>query len=70
MLALMVVGFVSSAETQSECVTALLTAGVFLLLVSRRGVLLKIGAGFLGFAILFQFLMIAVIYSNIKYYFN
>jgi len=48
----------------------LLTAEVFLFLVSRRGVLPKIGAGFLGFAILFQFLMIAVIYSNIKYYFN
>ena len=42
-------------------VTALLTAGVFLLLVSRRGVLPKIGAGFLGFAIL---------KSNKKYIFN
>jgi len=41
-------------------VTALLTAGVFLLLVSRRGVLLKIGAGFLG---------VAILYSNKNYIF-
>ncbi len=45
-------------------VTALLTAGVFLLLVSRRGVLPKIGAGFFGVAVQLQFLMIAVTYSR------
>jgi len=42
-------------------VTALLTAGVFLLLVCRRSAWAKIGAGFLGVAVLLQFLMISVI---------
>jgi len=45
-------------------VTALLTAGMFLLLVDRRGFLPKIAAGVFGIAVLLQFVMIAITYSR------